>query len=128
MILPSILIGRRRRSIPLLELVMDRGHYMYTPTAGEIQVDVLCGVCGEVCSVTRDVTGPTSMTEAMSGGSHKHDVFCCSNASEEWHIQIVDLMKFQKSIPSKKLSDLVEEEIKEVLASKRVTKSGYRLF
>lgn len=50
-----------------------------------------CGACGSSMNVSRNVLGPTSLAEAMSGNKHLHDQFSCPNKTADWHKRIIRL-------------------------------------
>lgn len=81
-----------------------------------------CGACGSSMNVSRNVLGPTSLAEAMSGNKHLHDQFSCPNKTADWHKRIIRLkIAMYKAEVLDEVLDLeglrknVEREILEIL-------------
>jgi hypothetical protein len=107
---------------------MSNKHYhsgfdYFTPEAGTEQ-EMFCQACGESMSVERKEIFKYRVPGigTTSSETETRDVFTCPFAGEDWHTQVIELRKFQRSTPSKTLSDLVEPEIKEIIACKQKSK------
>lgn len=99
----------------------------FTPEVGS-RKEMVCLACGskmkkEVCSY-----GPTGMAEAMSKSKHFHDTFSCKYSGEKWHDQVIHLFQYMRKCPSKVISDLIQQEIEEVIKSKTPTKIDYSVW
>jgi len=73
------------------------------------------------------VMGPTNSIEAQFRGRHKHDLFTCKHAGEEWHTQIIGLMEEQRKTNSGWLTEMLQKEIDQVMETKKATKKPRRL-
>src|SRR5688572_27744985 len=87
-----------------------------------------CLACGVVLDVKRNVDGPTSWAEAVGKKSHLHDSFTCPNAGEDWHTQLIKLMEYRKSLPSRRLRDIIDGEIDELKLTRVSTVKCHPLF
>jgi hypothetical protein len=100
--------------------------YRYTPDSGKVEGPVNCGVCGSEMEVTRNCTGPRSFVEAMLKDPDvsrvPHDVFCCPHSREDWHKQVVAILRQAKETPSSRLESLLRTEAEEILISRKATK------
>lgn len=92
----------------------------FSPEAGTVE-KMNCPVCGDEMKVTRGVNGPTGTIEAMAGMRHLHDSFSCLNFDKPWHIQVIRMREYRRKLPSKRLREIIEQEIMEVLASRQHT-------
>jgi len=92
----------------------------FSPEPGAID-KMYCRVCNSEMEVERNVNGPTGSIEAMSGGKHLHDSFFCKHTKESWHCQVRVLKQRIEKETSKKLSDLLTEEMNEVLKTRKTT-------
>ena len=81
-----------------------------------------CNVCGELMDVRRNVDGPTGYAEAVGKRSHLHDFFFCPFRDDAWHKQIHKLYEAIRETPSKRLADIMKEEIDDILDSREPTK------
>lgn len=50
------------------------------------------------------------------------DIFTCPNAGQDWHSQIIALGRERQATASKKLDDLLAEEIRDILITREATK------
>lgn len=92
----------------------------FSPTPGT-QDKMYCRVCCTSMTATRNINGPTGSIEAMGGGKHLHDSFACPFSGEDWHCQVLALkIRMEKEI-CKKIYDMLESEMREVLQTKKVT-------
>lgn len=56
----------------------------------------------------------------------KHeDIFTCSNAGQEWHTQLIALIKEIERTPSQKIAELIQSEIQEIKEKRQPTKKLY---
>lgn len=93
-------------------------HFSPAPNTTDV---MHCKVCEARMEVKRGIDGPTSSIEAMGQHKHLHDSFSCKYSGEDWHLQVLALkMRLEKEI-SKKIADLLTEEINEILTTKKVT-------
>ena len=53
--------------------------------------EMRCKVCGTLCKVERNVTGPTGWVEAMGKRGHWRDEFVCPNSGKPWHEKALEL-------------------------------------
>jgi len=53
------------------------------------------------------------------------DFFTCPSSGKPWHNQVIALRRFQRDTPSQVLSDLVEEEIQQIISSKQPSKETW---
>ncbi|MGR3177488.1 MAG: hypothetical protein ACUZ8E_05490 [Candidatus Anammoxibacter sp.] len=74
-----------------------------------------CGVCGVKCEVRRNVYGPTGFVSAMAKSFTHHDLFICPNSDHEWHEQGLKLILAIEDTPSKRLADLMMQDLDELL-------------
>lgn len=72
---------------------LDDTQFMYTPDPGVVQHDVLCGVCGTICDVTRGVKGPRSYVQSITGESEMYDLFLCPYRYARWHEEVLQLRR-----------------------------------
>lgn len=96
----------------------------FTPDVGEVPEDevVHCGVCGDAMTVERNCFGPRSYSGAMGGSRSAYDEFTCPNRGVSWHWQIVALRRAMAKTPSAKITEMLREEIEEVLQTRKPTK------
>lgn len=93
------------------------------PLSGTVEF-LVCGVCGRQMNIKRNVDGPTSFVESLSGKKHKHDAFVCPCAKEEWHQKIyrlkmkVYIAEINKEPSAAKIKKDAEGEIIEILAER----------
>lgn len=82
-----------------------------------------CKVCKEYMDCDRGVL----QTKGRWGDipinfQRKVDIFTCSNVGKNWHDQVITLMKEMERTSSKKLTDIFNDEINEILSTKTPTK------
>lgn len=93
------------------------------PLPGTVEF-LVCGVCGRQMNVKRNVDGPTSYVESLSGRKHKHDAFVCPCAKEKWHQKIyrlkmkVYIAEIDKKPDAIKIKKDAEKEIIKILAER----------
>lgn len=78
---------------------------------------VLCHVCNSECEVTRGAHGPTSFASAMAKKHREHDFFVCPHADAAWHEQALDLVTAIEESPSKRVAQLMQQDLDELLAA-----------
>ena len=69
-----------------------------------------CPVCGAVCTVKRN-------TSVKFIKSHC-DIFYCPHRGKAWHYKAASLKRFIKQVPSKRLHNLIEKDIKRLVNNK----------
>ena len=99
------------------------GHNFATTPPGAAD-SLACRVCGEAMAVSRDCFGPTGYASALAGPSAwtRHDEFHCRHSDEDWHRQALRLRQDAVATPSRTLEKLLEQEVREVLATRKATK------
>lgn len=97
----------------------------YTPDVGVVPEgeNVLCGVCGDKMTETRDHNGARGFAQAMSKTTSVHDLFECPNVNEDWHRQVISLRRKAWSTPSLSLAALFEAEVDSILENREATKT-----
>ena len=78
-----------------------------------------CRVCGSVCTVMRNVVGPTSWAGSMTGVKREHDYFHCPCVEESWHKQAEELYNEKEKTPSQTLKKIFAADLNEVLFENR---------
>lgn len=101
--------------------VYQAGTDYFTPPPDLVKV-AFCGICNEEMEVKRNVNGPTGWAESVGGMKHLHDTFSCKHRTEDWHCQVRNLKSRITKETSKKITDMLTEEMNEVLKSKKPTK------
>ena len=74
-----------------------------------------CRVCGALCKVERDRSGPTSWAAAMGKIETEYDYFICPNINRPWHEQALELVKAIEATPSKRVAELMKEDLMDLL-------------
>jgi len=82
----------------------------FTPEPGSTD-KMLCKVCATEMLVRRNVEKPKL-----------HDAFYCKLASENWHLQALALKRRIDGETSQKITELLQEELNEVLNTRQTTK------
>lgn len=95
----------------------------FTPLAGT-KTSMRCQACKEELDVQRDIVRTTGkFGNSLPEDLHRHeDVFTCRYAGEEWHSQIIALLKEIDHTASQKLASLLESEIVEICRTHQATK------
>lgn len=93
-----------------------KGNGYYTTSPGLIK-PCPCDICQEDMEVERCLHG-----EAMDHQGHKHDIFRCPLRHEMWHLQAFKLRREAEQTVSKRMEDMLREEMKEVLEKRQHTK------
>lgn len=94
----------------------------------DTKTEMHCRVCNAKMDVQRGVNGPTSSIGAMAGFKHLHDSFFCPFSKENWHQQVLALKSRIGKEISKKLIDILTEEMEEILKTKTPTLDRYWTF
>lgn len=94
---------------------------IYEPDPDRIDI-CFCGVCGEEMDVERNVPPSGGFAGAMAGHNRYYDKFWCKSRKEKWHRQARALKHEIRTTPSKKLADLMQEELTGILQTKIATK------
>jgi hypothetical protein len=102
------------------------------PDPGEY-LDAYCGICHQKMAVERNVLGPTSSVEAMAvrlgqSSGRLHDRFYCEDREEPWHRQALAIHLEASNTASKRLADLLLDEAKEIVQTRRATKENIEDF
>lgn len=99
----------------------------YTPDIGEVPDGeiVLCGVCGDPMSEKRNVTAARGFVQGITGTKTLHDIFVCGKIEEDWHRQVLALIKKSKKTPSAKMAKIYFEEANEILKNRVATKDSW---
>jgi len=104
---------------------MMKGYDEFTYDPGLYKI-VHCKVCGDECKFRGTRYGPRSFAGTMAGKASDFDFFECLNKKEGWHKQALALIQSIQKTPSAKLAKIMEEELKEVLDKRTITKEdGY---
>ena len=74
-----------------------------------------CRVCGSLCNVKRNATGPTGHLAAMTGNHTRHDSFRCPNIGKDWHDKAVKLVMAINDTPSKSIAAIMNKDLEDVL-------------
>ncbi len=93
----------------------------FFPEPGEVE-SMNCEVCGSVCDVKRNVSGPRSWGGAMAGISTLHDYFYCPHTDEKWHKQVRILKEQSRKTASKQLEKILLDEAKVIILTRQETK------
>ena len=80
----------------------------------------ICGICDAQMDVERNVMGPTSRAESMGRKGHLHDTFTCPNLKEPWHKRVIELISEGCNTKSRKIRKILEDEIMEILATRKI--------
>ena len=78
-----------------------------------------CGVCKKQMKVKRNMLGPTGYQQAVAGHKHLHDRFECPDYDKKWHEKLGDLIQEMEGTESKRIKQMIKEEISEILQRRR---------
>jgi hypothetical protein len=78
--------------------------------------EMYCVICGSKSDVERSLLGPTSGAMAMAKRGKWHDRFTCPHVDQPWHLQACDLYLEIKKTPSKRLAELMELDLEDILS------------
>lgn len=98
------------------------GNGYFTPSVGDTVDGLCCTICNTQMDIRRNVNGPTGMAEAMSKRGHLHDVVTCPVRNEKWHRQAFLLREEAEKTVSKRIEDLLMEEMEEIVKTRKHTK------
>jgi hypothetical protein len=105
---------------------LSYGQSVYTPDPGTLPdgEDVICGVCGAVCGVKRNVNGPRGFVQAMSGGKSLHDTYICphyelSILPSTWHGQAEKLMQEAMKCLSPTVAEIYAKDAQRIVDEKK---------
>jgi len=95
----------------------------FTPLAGA-EKTMRCKACQEEMDVQRDVlrTKGKFGSDLPKEFQRREDIFTCSHAGADWHVQITVLLREIDHTASQKLTSLLEAEIVEICRTRHVTK------
>jgi hypothetical protein len=91
-------------------------------------VEVPCGVCGEIMKVQQGVVGPTSWASAMAHHTREYDLHTCPHINAIWHQQALALLRVIEDTPSETLAEMLGKEYRKVVRLKEATKSSWKKF
>ena len=100
---------------------MQKGYDVFYEEPGKVE-EIRCRVCGTECKVDRNVLGPTGIASAISGRHNYHDQFVCPNTEKKWHYKALKLFVAIEEMPSKRVSDLIQEDLDELLEANNAEK------
>jgi hypothetical protein len=92
-----------------------RGYDIFFEEPREIR-ERYCKVCGTLCEVKRNQTGPTGWVEAMARRARLHDFFYCPHSKKEWHKQALKIVLAIEETPSKRVAALMHQDLLDLLA------------
>lgn len=100
----------------------SEGIDLLRPAPGTVD-KLYCKACNALMHCERN-NYPTvqCFASALTGSNKPHDKFTCPYTQEDWHNQVVCLILERNKTNSRRLTDIYNEEIKEILISKKVTK------
>ena len=76
-----------------------------------------CRVCGTLCDVKRNATGPTGHLSAMSGNQTLHDSFRCPNIGKDCHNEATKLAMAIDRTPSKSIAAVMNKDLQILILS-----------
>lgn len=88
--------------------------------------DVVCRVCGKPCKFIGHMHGPRTFIDALAGKKRDFDYFKCEDKEELWHIQARAIIRQIEKTPSARLSEMMGDEVKELLETKTPTKGNFK--
>jgi len=74
-----------------------------------------CNICGTECLVERNLPAKSGFIAAMGRMDKPRDEFSCPNLDEEWHKQAVNLVLEIEKTPSKRLAQLMQQDLEDLL-------------
>ena len=95
------------------------GYDSFITRPGEAE-RMYCRVCSTVCSVKREIEGPTNWVSAVNKVKVLHDAFCCPHSGEDWHNLALALILEREKTVSKRIQSLIDEDLKDALKNRRV--------
>ncbi len=91
-----------------------KGYDQFFETPGEIN-ERHCLICGTICLVKRNQSGPTSFAGAMAKIQKLHDYFYCPHIEQEWHKRAEELLDAIEEMPSKRVADLMRLDLQDLI-------------
>ena len=95
-----------------------QGYGLFT-TEPNAQKSLECNICGAECLVKRNLPVPLGFIAAMAGLDKPrdkfYDEFSCPNLKEKWHKQAVKLVKEIQKTPSKRIAQLMQQDLEDLL-------------
>ena len=83
-----------------------------------------CNICGTECLVERSLPVRLGVIAAMAGLEQPrdkfYDEFSCPNLKEKWHEQAVKLVKEIEKTPSKRLAQLMQQDLEDLLNENKI--------
>ena len=79
-----------------------------------------CNICGAECLVERNLPAKSGFISAMARMDEPRDKFSCPNLEEEWHGQAVKLVMEIEKTPSKRLAQLMQQDLEDVLNENKI--------
>ncbi len=73
---------------------MQKGYDAFYGEPGKVE-EMRCRICNTVCSVERNVLGPTVFASAMAGQHSYHDQFIYPNTGKRRHDEALKLFAVQ---------------------------------
>lgn len=99
----------------------SKGYDTFAPSPGA-EKEMSCKVCGTVCDCSRNAYGPTGFAESVGGMGHAHDRFTCPNTDEDWHKQVIGLMREIENTASGSLRAMMTTDIRSILKIQEINK------
>ena len=91
---------------------------MMTGQASDHCTPTLCKICDTPNPTPRECKGYRTLSASWAGKNSTWTVYDCKYAKEAWHNQIRFILATIEKCPSAALVKLMEEEIKEIIATK----------
>lgn len=93
---------------------MMKGYDVHFTEPGSAQ-EMRCHVCDTKCEVKRNAYGPTGFAEAIGKKFRHHDLFVCPYRDEDWHKQALGLVLEIERTPSKRIAELMRQDLEDLL-------------
>ena len=96
-----------------------QGYGLFT-TEPNAHQSLKCNICGAECLVERKLPVPLGFVAGMAGLDKKppdkfYDKFSCPDLKKKWHKQAVKLVKEIEKTPSKRLAQLMQQDLEDLL-------------
>lgn len=88
------------------------GFFITEPSAHQ---SLECNICGAECLVERNLPIKSGFIAGMGGLDKPRDEFSCPNLKKKWHKQAVKLVKEIEKTPSKRLAQLMQQDLEDLL-------------
>lgn len=79
-----------------------------------------CNICGAEYLVERNLPAKSGFISAMARMDKPRDEFSCPNLEKEWHEQAVQLVMEIEKTPSKRLAQLMQQDLEDVLNENKI--------